>query len=258
MKKTALRKEKLMEFLSAQGRADVRSVTRHFSISEATARRMFTALESEGKIIRTHGGIVMAPCKDQEYLYDDLFVTHIREKKAIGEYAASLVEDNDVVFLEAGTTVQQVAIALAERIKSGNVKNVRIFTNSLVNIDQLATAAKVIATGGEYRPNRKDFNGLIGERAIRNLRFSKCFVGSDAINLTDGVMATDIDTVRFDELLISRSDRSIIVADSSKFMKRSLLSYAPTDQVSVLITDNKLKADIFHLFTEAGITVIKV
>lgn len=258
MKKTSIREQKIIELLHKRGKLLIKDIAENFNVSEPTARRICTALSRNNNIVRIHGGIQYITQTESKYSFDDLANKYIEEKKCIAQYAASIIKDNEVIFLESGTTIQQLALALVERLDKTNLNNIIIFTNSLINFNILHPHCKVILTGGQYRNERRDFAGFICEKLVRNLQFNSCFLGADAIDLNEGIMASDIDTARFDELITTRSDRPIILADSSKFSRRSLISYAPVNKVSMIITDSKLPLYIKDNFQKSGVNLFCV
>lgn len=253
------REVQLLKLLDQKNRLSVREIADAFQISDPSARRMCKKLAEEGKVIRMHGGIRRADANlsSFEYQYSAIENESLEEKTAIANYAVSLIQPGSIVFLEAGTTIKQVALQLAERIRRENL-NVTVYTNSLQNLQVLSDVVQVNMAGGQFRPLRQDFSGYIAEKAIKTLWFDYCFVGADAINIKDGIMASDVDTVRFDELLIKRTKHSYILAHSEKFYNHSLISIAPTDEVSGIITDDKLKKEIEEVYEDQGINLICV
>ena len=258
MKKTAAREKQLMSQLHQRGRMSIKDIADCFSVSEPTARRIATSLAEQNKVLRTHGGIQYFPRSEFEYSFDTLENKFVNEKRMIANYASRLIKDNDIIFLEAGTTIQQLSLALADRLRNNELKSPVIFTNSLNNLNILSSLCKVTVIGGEYRPERRDFSGYISEKMLKYFSFNCCFLGADAIKLKEGVMASDIETVRFDELLITRSEKSIILSDSSKFDRLSFVSYASFDDITMIITDNKLSPSIQNEYRSNNVNLIRV
>lgn len=259
MIKTESREEQVLKMMEEHGRLTVNEVAKAFFISEPSARRLCKKLADEGKAIRIHGGIrrLEPNVSSFQYHYQQIEKENLEEKAMIARYAVSLIQPGSVVFLEAGTTIKQVAVQLAERISKEKL-DVTIYTNSLQNLSVLSEVTKVNMTGGEFRPLRQDFSGYIAEKTIRVLWFDCCFIGADAINIRDGIMASDVDTVRFDELLIGRTKTSYVLAHSEKFYNRSLISIAPIDEVSGIITDNRMKPEVLQEYTSRGVNLICV
>lgn len=259
MIKTVNREEQILEMLGQHNRLSVNEVAKEFSISEPSARRLCKKLADEGKVIRIHGGIrkLEPDLSNFQYQYHQIEKESLGEKTAIAQHAVSLIQPGSVIFLEAGTTIKQVAVQLAERIRKEKL-DVTIYTNSLQNLSVLSEVTKVNMTGGEFRPLRQDFSGYIAEKTIRTLWFDCCFIGADAVNIRDGVMASDVDTVRFDELLIGRAKTSYVLVHSKKFYSRSLISIAPIHEVSGIITDAGLKPEIRQEYKAQGIDLVCV
>jgi DeoR/GlpR family transcriptional regulator of sugar metabolism len=258
MGKIANRKSQLIEHLENCGKMSVADIAAFFEISLPTARRMCAQLEREQQIIRTHGGIRFVPLVETSYAFDVIDSEYSEEKMAIAKHTSMLLKNNQIIFLESGTTVKQFALALAVRIRNKQLSNITIYTNSLVNLEILEPVGKVNLVGGVYRPERRDFCGLLSERLLRTLRFDACFIGADGLNLSDGIMAMDIETVRLDELLIERSAQSYILVHSEKFTKHSFISYCAVEDVSAIISDSRLSEVIVKEYQTAGVNLICV
>jgi DeoR/GlpR family transcriptional regulator of sugar metabolism len=258
MNKADQRRKAIMEMLLISESVSVAEVAEKLNISLPTARRLCVQMGEEGKVTRVRGGLKQLPQNRGYYSFDSLRNEHVEEKVRIARYASTLIKNNQVVFLEAGTTLRHFAIALAERIRSGELSNVIIFTNSLVNLDILYPVTNIQMIGGLYRDERKDFVGYLSELSLKGLRFNYCFLGADAISLTDGVMASDMDTVRFDAELVTHAEKTVILAHSEKFKKHSLISYVEVAKVDALITDDGLDADIAEQYHRRGVTLTMV
>ena len=259
MSKVDNRKNSLLNLLQMTDSISVQEIADYFSISLPVARRLCSQLAEEGKVIRFHGGIRSIDHSVSTYSFDQLLADHNKEKERIAMYASGLVNNNEVVFVEAGTTLYQFSICLAERIRKKEVANVSIFTNSLINLEIFsAVSDRVYVIGGHYRDSRKDFTGYLSCHAIDNLQFNHAFIGADAISLTEGIMAMDADTVNFDSQLIKHSEKNTILAHSAKFSRKSLISYASTDEITAIITDNALDPTILESYLRQNIDVVTV
>lgn len=252
MKKNELRSARLLELLRLNKRLDVRAVSESFDVSEATVRRMFTQLAKEGKLIRTHGGVLLAPHMSTDYSYF-LSASHKnREKNEIGKAAAEIVTSGDRLFLDSGTTVLKFAEALSLRLQSGALTNIVVITTSLVLVETLARWCKVILVGGEARLERRDLCGPLSEENLRQFHLTRSFFGADAIHLRGGFMTTEEWTAKMDEIAMKNSSHAYVLADSEKFNRDSFIHYADLDEIELLFTDSSLAASVAQDFTEAG------
>jgi DeoR/GlpR family transcriptional regulator of sugar metabolism len=266
MGKVDQRKHEMLKLLQEEEAMDISSVAERFQISLPTARRMCTDLANDGLAIRTHGGIRKLTFPKEHtngsedyYSFDLRQKEFVEEKSRIAEYASNLVQNSQIIFIEAGTTIRLFSIALAERIRQKEITDLVIFTNSLITLNILSPVHdNIMMVGGHYRVSRKDFSGYFSEQALKGLRFNSCFVGADAISLTDGVMAMDIDTVRFDTEVVSHSEKAYVLADSKKFNKSSLISYASGDEITSIITDDGLPNSIAEEYKKHKFNIIIV
>ena len=258
MNKVQYRKDHLVELLYEKGEMPIGEIAELYNISFPSVRRLCAQMENEGRIIRTHGGIRSLQIKKSDYKFEVIDAEYAKEKAAIANYAISLVKKRESIFIESGTTIKQFVLALAERLRGEELPDTVVFTNSMVNIEILQSVCKVIGIGGIYRPERRDFCGFLGEKMVRSLRFDICFIGADGINLETGVMALDTETAHLDELLIKNSEKTILLINSEKFSKNSLIPFCSVKEIKLIVTDSKLPQQIRDEYKNAGVDVVCV
>jgi len=244
-----------MEMLRLSNRLEVSVVAASLDISEATVRRLFAQLEEQGKAIRVIGGVQLAPPYAYDYSYRVAAQHRSREKEAIGRRAAELVEENDRLFLDSGTTVLKLAEALSLRLQSGDLSDLIVLTNSLFLIDALARHCKVILIGGEIRHERRDVCGTVAEKSLAMFHVTKAFLGADAVHVRRGFMTTDDRTAMMSELVVNRADAVYVLADSGKFRATSFMTYGPLTTARCIITDRGLPEKVRAEFVKAGARV---
>lgn len=227
-------------------------------VSESTIRRLFIALEKKGVAIRKYGAIQLSPTPSTiEYSYDLLSSHNAEKKEVIGVQAASLISNDDILFLDSGTTAFQVCCSLEKRLAKGSLRNISVFTNSLVNLNILNSYSTVNLIGGEYRKNRKDFCGYLSEEMLNRLHFTKCFLGCDGYQISNGFCATDFHTARINEIALKNSDMRYIVMDCSKFLVSSVVSFSKGIPVNAIITDDfPTNSILLEHFNEQKIKII--
>jgi DeoR/GlpR family transcriptional regulator of sugar metabolism len=255
MGKLEKRASKLIGLLQGVERLDIATVVNSLKISEATARRLFTLLENEGKVIRVHGGVRLAPELEYDYSFRRLASSRKEQKSAIGETATEIVKDGDRLFLDSGTTVLRFAEALYQKIQAGELKGISVVTNSLSYIETLSDCCKVILTGGEIRTERRDVCGSVAEKNLSQYHFDKVFLGADAINLKEGFMTSDEKTAEICRIAISNSEQAFVLADSEKFNRKSFVSYADIGNIREIVTDDNLDMKTRKAFENKGIKI---
>ena len=244
----------ITKLLKSGGTVTLHDAMKALSLSESTVRRAFARLEETGCAVRFHGGIRLAPA-GAVYSYDDMRVRSVKEKKAIAVLAAAEVRSGDTLYLDSGTTMAHLSAAVAGRISAGALTDVRIYTNSLVNLDILSPHSVISLIGGEYRSARRDFSGYIAAETMRTLRFTKCFLGADGYHPASGFTATDVNTALVNEIAVKNSRESYIVIDSSKFMNISDVSFSRGTSAMTVITDCTLPDDAMSALRRRGVTL---
>lgn len=258
MNKDQQREELLLEKLRTSKRLSINEVMTLFNISQSTARRMFIKLVEKGAALRTFGGIALGRDNSFEYSFERVKNERNLDKLNIAKKAVSFIKDNETIYLDGGTTIAQLSQEIAKRIKNNNLKNVKIFTNSLLNLNEFTLICPINLIGGEYREHRRDFYGYIAEDVIKKLNFTSCFLGTDGFNGKAGFSTTDFGTARLNELVIEHSNKIYILTDSGKFDRNSLVVYANAKVVSTLITDKNIPENIKDKLVEQCVEVISV
>ena len=261
MNKAELREKDIMTLLRVSGKVSVAEAMALLDVSESTVRRLFNKLEADGLAVRTYRGIsINAVAGTREaYSFEKNELYRSNEKILIGEAAERLIESGDTVYLDSGTTVLRLCSAMARAAVTHAEKysGVTVFTNSLANLNLLKDHMNVCLIGGEFRPHRQDFCGYLTEEVIKKLHFTKCFVGADGFAASNGLTASDFDTARINQLVVECSGERILLADTSKAGKASVIHYAPIESVDTLVTNKWLDSDIKAELAGKNINIIE-
>ena len=211
MKKILANEQKLIDHLYINPKMNVAEAVELLNVSEATARRVFSRLEEQGKIIRTYGGVQLINDSPFSYMYEQVEKENIVAKTDIANRAADIVQSGSNIYIDSGSTTAQFCRALSGRLHSKKVADITVFTNSLMNFEILANECKVNIIGGEYRTNRKDFIGYIAETSVGYINFHQCFLGADGFNGKSHFMTTDFYSSRLCEIVIKHSQKKAIL-----------------------------------------------
>lgn len=257
MAKRQDRINQLLDILSIKKRLTADEVSSQLGISDSSTRRLFLDLEQSGQAVRILGGIQYIEQVRSDYSFDILQKSHYSEKREIAELAAQLIESRDVVYLDSGTTVFQLAIAIKNGIAQQKINQLRVITNSFANMQMLNEVCEVVLIGGIYRPMRRDFAGYAAEQFIKTFYYKKAFLGGDGFDFTQGFMGTDMETSRLNEVVIGQSEQSFALLDSSKIGRRSFTRYADIADIDVLITDRGITGEDENKCLQAGLKVLK-
>ncbi|HEY8346487.1 MAG TPA: DeoR/GlpR family DNA-binding transcription regulator [Symbiobacteriaceae bacterium] len=248
----AQRKRMILTLLEQQQHLRVSEIAALLGISEVTARKDLRELEAEGLLRRVHGGAVTPGYAALEPSLADKASQNLEEKRQIAQCAARLVQDGQVVALNAGTTTLEVARRLAAR------SNLTVVTNA-VNIGaELAgrPGIRLILTGGIVRERSFAMVGPLAEQTLRELRTDLAIIGINGIDPHYGLTTPDVVEAATNRALIQSARQVVVVADHSKFGQVSLSRICPMDQVDVVITDSATPARYREALEQQGIRVI--
>ena len=200
--------------------------------SEATIRRDLNALARQGKLVKIHGGATSL--EEEEFLArePDLATKqrYAREKERIARYAAGLVSDDDVVYLDTGTTV----LHMAEYLKGSSA----LFVTSSIEFAARLTEHNlhIYVLGGTLKLGTVDIVGAEALGSLRRYNFTKVFLGTSGISVSQGFTTPDPEAAALKFLAASKAQTVYMLADSSKFGRVTAATILPLDGARI-ITD---------------------
>jgi DeoR family transcriptional regulator, fructose operon transcriptional repressor len=247
----AQRRERIQEYLATHKIVRMDELYEMLDTSEATVRRDLEWLEREGILERTRGGAILSQRMTSEPEYIQRASLNPEEKRLIGELAASLINDGEVVFINSGTTTAQVIRYI--RANPG----VTVFTNNLMAVLESGDAGyKAYLLGGEFQPHS---NSVAGRFTIENLRqvyADKAILGVDGISLIHGCTVPSNAEAEIMKLMIERTKGEIfIVADHTKWGVVSNFQIASIDEVDRLITDAQIDSTTLETLAEHSVQI---
>lgn len=232
---TEERQAYILELVKEKGAITVNELTTLLGASESTIRRDLNSLDEIGKLKKVHGGATLI---EQGFISNEDSVSVkeqlcIEEKKAIASYAATMIHEDDFVFIDAGTSTEW----LIEYIVPTKATFV---TNGIVHAQKmLAKNLRTYVIGGLVKATT---HAIIGAEAVNNMKkfnFTKSFIGTNGVHPIYGFTTLDIEEAMVKMEAINRSHTSIILADHTKFDKYSAVTFADIEKACV-ITDKLL------------------
>ena len=248
----AERRHRIVELLRAQGKVTVEALAARFATSAVTIRTDLAALEAGGALERTHGGALLRQDNDDRPINVKRTLHHA-EKVRIAKAAAALIQDGETVILDSGTTTAEIA----KQIRRLEVQSINVITNAL-NIAALLTdipAVRLIMPGGILRPESNSLSGHMAEAALANLQADRLFLGADGLDPERGVMTPHLPEAQLNAKMIEISRQVIVVADSSKLMRRNISLIARVEQLHMIITDAGADPDVVAELRRRGVEV---
>jgi len=249
---TAARRQAILEHIRQQGSVRVEAMAQEFSVSEVTIRNDLKYLEEQGLILRSHGGALLRENVSFDHPLVEKRRLHMQEKQKIAQAAALLVEDGDSIILDSGTTTYEILHFLSERTE------LTILTNA-VNIAYAAISlpnAQTILTGGFMRKKSFSLIGPDAEGLFAKYYVDKVFMGVDGLDLNYGISTPNPEEAALNRIMVEISREVIVVADSSKFHRRSLSKICSLNCINKLITDDQIEDSFKQELEHQGVTVI--
>lgn len=224
--------EGILRIVEENGSVTVQQLMDLLDASESTIRRDLTALHNSGRLIKVHGGAVAKT--SNFYAKDNDMASrqglNVEEKKRIGQYAASLIQENEFVYMDAGTTTEYMIPYL-------NKKSVTYITNSISVAKQISKAGyKIYLIGGELKASTE---AVVGAEAIDNIakyNFTKGFFGTNGIHANHGLTTPDVNEAMVKKTALKRCRKAFVLADATKFNQIAPVTFAEFEEVKI-ITD---------------------
>jgi DeoR family transcriptional regulator of aga operon len=248
------RRRKILDLIEQKGQVTVRDLVEKFSISAVTARGDLDALSSDGMAVRSHGGAVRPLEPSQDYPLRLKKTLHHAEKVRIGRAAAELIQNNETVILDSGTTTAE----LARHLKTRRLQSVTVITHALNVASALvdATDISVIMIGGLLRPVSCSFVGPQAETMLKEFHADRLFLAVDGLDLEIGPSTPDVLEAQLNSTMVRISREINVVADFSKLGRRSVSRICPLSAVHRLITDSRAPSEFCDAIRKAKIEVI--
>lgn len=252
------RRRHITESLAASGRVTVADLATGLDVSAETIRRDLSALESEGLLERTHGGAVSAvPGGRVERTLAARRAENVDAKSAIGRAALRLLPSaGGSVLLDAGSTTACLVDAMSAGPAAGH--ELTLITNSVPLGDTIHRAGRetLHMLGGGARGLTGACVGAHTLHALRAIRVDVAFIGTNGLDVERGLTTQDPEEAAVKSAMFRAARRVVLLADSSKFGRDFLVSFAELDRVDVLVTDTSPTGALAAALDSRGIEVL--
>ena len=241
------RHREIVELARQKGFLSTEELARTFDVTSQTIRRDINELAERGFLRRYHGGAGL-PSSVENVRYSERQGLYHDEKTRIAQMLAKQIPDNASLFINIGTTTEEVAKALAEH------KNLRVITNNLNVATQLCDnpTFEVIVAGGVVRPD----HGVIGESTVDFFRQFKVDIGIIGISGIDDdgtLLDFDYREVRVAQAIIENARQVFLATDHTKFNQSPMVRLGHISEVDAVFTDRQPPESIFTMLETAQV-----
>jgi DeoR family L-fucose operon activator len=249
----AERWQKIHQLVNERGSMRVTELSELCQVTEETIRRDLDKLESEGKLIRSHGGAISVKEAQAETPYFERETTHADLKLSIAQKAVSFIRESERILLDASSTAWYMAKILPDI-------PLTVLTNSIKVALELSQKEKVqvISTGGLLSPRSLSYVGPLAERSLDMYHVDKVFLSCKGLHLEKGISESNELQALIKKKMIGISDQTFLLADHSKFGVQSLTQVAAWNDIHKLITDHQTDKQFVSEIRSKHVDVIQL
>ena len=246
------RRTQILQIVRSEGRVRVNDLVNRFNTSAVTIRNDLKELHQRGLVLRSHGGAVIPDTILRESPVYERLKTHSEEKRRIGAMAATLINDGETIILDSGTTTLEIA----RQIK--NKQGLQIITNGVNIAAELldARGVQIFIVGGTVRGDSASIIGRSSEDMFDQFSADKLFLSGAGCDPDFGVSGPNLDETMVNRAMLRIAREIILVADASKFSKRSMSRIAPFTEIDTVISDTDLRKEMQAKLRSLGCNLI--
>ncbi|MBA9088112.1 DeoR/GlpR family transcriptional regulator of sugar metabolism [Fontibacillus solani] len=245
------RQEKILQYIDKKKKANVNELSALFDVSKVTIRRDLDDLAEKGLVIKTHGGVMSITNKfSYEIPSSSKLESNTEAKQKIGLIAAGMIEEDDIVIFDAGSTTLEVA---------RNIRNqqVTVLTNDIKISMEMAHKRDVtlMVSGGVLN---ESVYTLVGDQTVdffKKVHVNKTFLGCDAIDLQFGISNRTMQEVETKKAMIGAAEEVIMVTDSTKLNKKVFCHLCDISDIDKLVI-NEIDVEYKRELEKKGVEVI--
>lgn len=244
---TEERHQKILQLLSQQMIVKTQELTALLNTSESTIRRDLKELADANLLERIHGGARLLLNLSFEQNMTEKADQNNQEKKAIATLAAQNIHDNEIIYLDAGSTTLKLIPLLKD-------KKITVVTNAVHHAAKLVDLGiHTIILGGSLKLSTKAIVGATSMEQLQRYRFNKVFIGMNAVHPEFGLTTPDSEEAALKSLAISQGEQTYVLADHTKLNQVSFIKVHSIEKVT-LLTDH-CSSELLEQFQQ--ITTIK-
>ncbi len=247
------RQRKIIELARRDGRVTVDALGAALAVTPQTIRKDLKDLCAQGLFARVHGGAVLSSgVENLGHAARERLAAE--EKRRIGRAAADLIPDGASLFINIGTTTEEVARALADR------SGLLVITNNLNVVDILYRnpSMEVVVVGGRVRHSDRAAVGPAAVDFIRNFKVDFAVIGTSAIDEDGSLLDFDLSEVQVSHAIVENARSVMLVADQTKLARNAPVRVGHMNQIDIFVTDHLSNAPLLAVCEANDVRVVTV
>lgn len=252
------RMHRIKEYIDSHGTATLDELSKKFGVSLTTIRRDLDILAKEGDIKKVYGGV---KSKDNHpaitlgtaTAFDIRSEENSPSKEAIGKLAAPFICNNDVIFIDSGTTTNRIIKNIDPDIEFTLITNSLDVIIAAVNMPNINLT---VLGSLFYRQTRSFITTPFDEIEKFDYNVSKAFMAVTGATIKSGLTNSDFHELKIKQSIVSNANEVFLIADTTKFNTSTLMTYAPLEAVNTIVTNDKLSDEIHQFCDEHDIRIV--
>lgn len=251
------RQQHIASIVEEDGRARVSELAARFRVSAVTIRKDLVVLEGERRLIRTHGGAIVAGDSRPELAFEIRERLQREQKSRMGAAAAASVTDGESIVLDASTSALYVARHLKAR---GAWHGLTVVTNSIRIASELAghPGVTVLMLGGRVRWEALSVVGPLGDGVFRRVNVQKAFLGAAGFTVESGLSDAMEEEAQIKRAMVAAAREVYALVDSTKWGRVASATFCRTDRLSGVFTDDEAPPAMVAALREAAVDVREI
>lgn len=248
------RQQSIMKLLSENGKVTIPELVALFNTSHETIRKDLLYLEQQNALKRIYGGAISMDSYCNMQPLATRKTERVAQKNELCRYAVQLIKEDDVIAIDEGSTAAELAKMLV-----GKFKNLTVITHNLEVFQILSenSSYQLMLCGGKFIREEKAFAGHFAVEMASQIHTRKAFVCPLAVSLQYGITDFNEEFIPVQKCFVNNTDKVIVLADSWKFEIASRYKICDMNSDITVVTDSRLDNDIFNLYKENGMDIIR-
>jgi DeoR/GlpR family transcriptional regulator of sugar metabolism len=248
--------ERLANILSLLNKSDrlvTKDLPKILHTTAVTIRKDLAILDRRGLLKRTHGGAIKVTRLFPGLSLNEKEKINLEEKLKIAKQAATFISEGDTIVLDSGSTISLLAREIRQKSRITVITNATNIADELKNSDM-----DVILVGGTLLKKTSTLVGPLADETLRRISADKHFMSVDGIDFETGLTTPDLQEAQTSRVMMQISAETIVLADSSKFGRRSLAVISPLKDIQRIVTTKKLTEHEMEKLRKDHIEVFQV
>jgi DeoR/GlpR family transcriptional regulator of sugar metabolism len=248
------RQQQIATIVDKKGRVRVPDLAGQFGVSSVTIRKDLLVLESERRLVRTHGGASAIARSRPELAIAVREQLQRDEKARIGAFAASLIADGEGVAFDASSTALYVARHLTDR---HDLQQLTVVTNGMRIASELAghPGVVVLMPGGRVRFEALSLIGPLGGSMFRKINVQTAFVGAAGFTIESGLSDAIEEEAQIKRSMVAAAREVVAIVDHTKWGRAATATFCRTDRINTVVTDMAAPTEMVEALRRLGIRV---